>query len=576
MLRSLLASFVRSRRGNIAVLAALTAPILVGGLAISVDYGAIVRQQRSLQANVDLAAIAAASDPQRARVLLQQFYADNHLNYAVRDGATTYLPDGSTVSSQAVSEKDIDCIASLDVGHYKAVAQIPLDERFQQGALPNDAVRVAQTCKGHLYFASNMVSAPNINVTATASAHNLASFWIGSRLGSINGGLFNAVLSALFGTSISLNVVDYQSLMTARVDVLSTISALSTQINMTGASYNDLLDANITLAQFYRAVRVGGDISASAQVAFRTLELTVGRSNRTFKLSEILNLTAIGDRPVGSGYGSASRADALDLIRASAAVSNGTHQVETAFVFKLPGLGDVDFRLVIGEPPVGAQSIAINTAGGIVRTAQVRARITFHQGTLPGMAGFTLNLPIYLEVADSEAKLSGIDCRAGSVAGVRIETYPGLSEFGIGDVDPDAFINFGKKPRVRPTTLLTVPGVKVNGSAQVDVNNLVGTFLNFSKSDIDGSQVKNTNVRSPYTSYMSSLIKNINLNVQAGGFSFGTDEFLYRNALISALSNLTIPADQLLVAFLSVMGIKIGEADVSVTGASCGTATLVQ
>ena len=63
------------------------------------------------------------------------------------------------------------------------------------------------------------------------------------------------------------------------------------------------------------------------------------------------------------------------------------------------------------------------------------------------------------------------------------------------------------------------------------------------------------------------------MNVGGVGLSLPPD--VYRKAVIGALSNMSVPADQLLGAFMFIWGIKIGEADLAVTGASCSTPSLV-
>ncbi|MET3612573.1 putative membrane protein [Rhizobium aquaticum] len=569
--------FLRSKQGNIAVTAALSAPLLISGLAISVDYAALVKQRRSEQATVDLAAIAAAADPSNARALLQQYYADNGRNYAVQEGGTTYLPGGKTLPAQQSfdSAGAPECVATVELGNYEADPSLPVSQRFQPNSAMPDAVRVKQRCRGHLYFASAIAPEPDIDVSATAASKKLASYWIGSRLASLDGGLANAVFGALFGTTVSLKVADYNALVSANVDILSTVKELASSINMSAVTYDDLLDADVTLAQFFRAIRVGGNLSASAQASVRAFEIAVSHSNRTIKLSQILNLATIGKQKVGSGYGGTSTADALGLIRAAAAVSNGQHQVELNVDYDVPGLGDVNFRLMIGEPPVGAQSVGINTPGSLVRTAQIRSLVTFTLGNIPSMAGITLRVPLYLEAANSEARLTDIQCKGNTVTGVKLQTFPGVAELIVGDVDESAFINFGSKPRVTPATLAAAPGVTVKGSAQVDVNNIVGSLMDFTRLEIDANKVKNASVTTPITSYWTSIVKHLNLDVTVAGFSFGTQQVAYRNAIVSAISSVTLPADRVLATYMFVYGYKIGEADVSVTGASCSKPSLV-
>ena len=58
---SVMGKLLRDRSGNIAITAALTAPLIGAVLALGVDYGYLTLQKRQLQNTADLAAISAAS-----------------------------------------------------------------------------------------------------------------------------------------------------------------------------------------------------------------------------------------------------------------------------------------------------------------------------------------------------------------------------------------------------------------------------------------------------------------------------------------------------------------------------------
>ncbi|TIO02805.1 MAG: hypothetical protein E5X96_16375, partial [Mesorhizobium sp.] len=103
---------------------------------------------------------------------------------------------------------------------------------------PYNAVQVSMKKLGTLYFAASVMAPPVIGTTATASAQPAAAFSVGSRLASVNGGVLNALLGALLGGNLSLSVMDYNSLISADVDVLSFTDALATQLRLTGVTYS--------------------------------------------------------------------------------------------------------------------------------------------------------------------------------------------------------------------------------------------------------------------------------------------------------------------------------------------------
>ncbi|WP_204337686.1 hypothetical protein, partial [Klebsiella pneumoniae] len=68
--------------------------------------------------------------------------------------------------------------------------------------------------KADLFFGAAILGKPQIDIsrTATAASAQLASFSIGTRLLSLQGGVANSLLSALTGSQINLSVMDYNQL----------------------------------------------------------------------------------------------------------------------------------------------------------------------------------------------------------------------------------------------------------------------------------------------------------------------------------------------------------------------------
>lgn len=571
---ALFRSFARSRSGNIAITAALTAPVMIAGLAVSVDYGALTLQRRTQQATADLAAISAATNPAKAAEAVRHYFADNRLPYGVVMAEGMLLPDGRVVPMELAST--VVCAAKVEAGAYRADPDLAVDKRFAPTPGGHDAVRVTLTCPGQLYFASMFGKGPEIAVAGTATATKTASFWIGSRLASLEGGVLNAVLSATLGAEISLTALDYRALLSANVELFGFARALKTQANLTAATYADVLDSQVAIGDVYAAIRRSGSISVATDAALRALEKSVARSGRTLRLRDALNMDDVGHLPL-SGSSGAAHVGLMELVSAMARVSDGFNQVALDLGASVPGLANVSVSLAVGEPPVATPSIAVGKPGSRVRTAQVRLKVDTEIAGVLTLLGARINLPVYVEVANAEAELAAIRCRGSSVANaiVDLRVVPGVAAVALGKVDPNAFINFGAKPRVTSAELVKTPLLRITGKAEVNVNDVEKRTVTFTGQEISTLTSKSVSTRTPLTSTLTSLVGNLDAQVDLLGLSVGVPSSLHRASLVSALGGVAAPLDKVIYNTLLALGVRIGEADVGVTGVRCTTPVLV-
>ena len=56
------------------------------------------------------------------------------------------------------------------------------------------------------------------------------------------------MLGSMLGTTLSLQAMDYQNLINARIDALDFLTALASRINLTGATYDSVLTSNVKIA----------------------------------------------------------------------------------------------------------------------------------------------------------------------------------------------------------------------------------------------------------------------------------------------------------------------------------------
>lgn len=568
--------FCRDRSGNIAISAAICAPLIIYSLGIGIDYGMLTLQQRRLQQMSDIGAIAAASEINHAPEQLLANFRDNGINaaIAVENGYLTskgILPKGGDLSQ-------FQAVVTYTPGAYLADLSISPDQRFVAGKQPYDAVKVAVSQKGELAFANIFATAPTLSAVGTASAAKVAAFSVGSRLASINDGVLNALLGALLGTTINLKAVDYESLASTDINLLSYLDLLATNINASAVTYDDLLKTEISYPRLLSTLGKTPSLPAALNKTVSSLEKSLGTTQIKVKLEDILNLGSAGERAIGSGSNLEVVASAMDLISATALAANQKKQVAANVNSSVPGLLNVKLTLAVGEKPVGYAGTALGTSGSAVRTPQIRLAI---ETSTPGtglIGGLKLRVPLYVEVAYAEARLSNISCLGGGAKNVNVgvEAVPGVAEIALGDVDTTAFANFGSKPRVSKATLLDVFGLlNASAIAEVNVTNLDKSKLTFQPSDIAAKAIKNISTKDTLTSTVQSLLGNTEIDVQLLTLTLGTPKAVTA-AVSQSLTGLTKPLDELLYNTLTMLGIKIGEADIRVTDARCQQSVLVQ
>jgi uncharacterized membrane protein len=566
----------RDRRGNIAISTALCLPVVISALALGVDYGYLTLQQRDLQTTADLSAISAAATPAAPESGVVDYMWLNGKNIAVLKNGQL-LSKGSPMAFDAKTVFDtFDAYAEVTKGHYRADAAVAVDARFQPGGSPSDSVKVTLHQRGGLFFAGSLAAPPTLSASGTASIDRMAAFSVGSRLASVNNGVVNALLGKLLGTTLSLSVMDYQALANANVDALKILDKLAIKLDLTAGTYNDLLDTSISYGAFLNAIGQTIGVTPAVASILKTVERTVEKTKLTIKLKDIMDVGPLGSRLIGRSDGLALQTDIFGLITATANTAHGSGQVDLDLGATIPGLAALTVSVAVGEPPVGSKALGIGRTGAIVRTAQTRVAITTTVDGVTGILGIRMKLPLYLEVAHAEARLSAVTCASGATgATVNVEAAPGVLELSLGDVDKSAFANFGKDPRVTKSKIIATPALNVNAMAYANATNMNMTQISFSPSDISTQKVKQVSTRNTVSTLTDTLIRDLQLEVEVLGLKAAVPAAVL-SGLSDTLKLVTVPLDQVLYSLLSTLGVKIGEADIRVGGASCHNPVLVQ
>lgn len=574
--KRLLMRLIRDRRGNITILAAASTPLMIITLALGLDVGNLSLQRRALQKDADLASIVAASKINDAENAVLDHFQSNGLNLAIRSGDDLLTPNGKVKYSDDVAFKTYKGYAEVVLGRYVADPTVSPDKRFVAGEAPFDAAEVTIREKSDLFFASAFTAAPNLTAVGTATSFKAAAFSVGSRLASLDGGLLNSLLGGLLGTQVTLSAMDYDSLLDADIDALNLTDQLGLDLGVTAGTYEDVLKTRITYKRFLGSLMKTTGLSPAVAGIVKQLQQSLNSTQVSLALEDVLDLGPYDQRPIHSGDNMQVNASVFDLIMAAATAANGGKQVAIDLGANVPGLATTQLKIAIGEPPVGTPMLAVGRPGSVVRTAQTRVSLTASIDGLSAIAGLKVRVPLYIEVADAEAKLSSISCLGGAKnnASVDVEAVPGVVEIALGNVDTTAFDNFGSTPRVTQATIVDSSLLKVKALGHVDADNMSTRTLTFSPSEIADGEIKNVSTSDTLTSLVSSLIGNLDLNINVLFITLGTPKAV-QDALVSTLSVATVPLDKVLYNTLLVLGVKIGEADVRVTGVTCQRPVLV-
>lgn len=574
---------ISSRQANFAVMTALFAPVAITLTAFAVDEGALYTERRAAQSLVDLAAITAAANINKADAAVLATFADNGM------GAVTILGSGGSTqpsSGQAVVE--------VLRGRYAANGAVAASGRFEAGKQPYNAVQVSMRKVGHLYFGGAIMAPPVIGTTAIASTKAEAAFSVGSRLLKLDGGIANAILGALVGGNIKPDVMDYNALVSADIDVLSFVDALATQLHVKAGTYSDVLASEATIGQIATAMANVPGMDHASKLALQAVALGAGKTVKV-PLKHLVDLGPVGNLGLGQKpAGLTVAANALSMLTAGAALANGSHQVEVDLAATIPGLSAVTLDLAIGEPEQFSPWLAVGEAGTVVRTAQTRIKLiaTVSPGTSAlggGIKLLSVKLPLHVEVAHAEARLADISCPTGRPDSMKVTVaaQPGIASLRLAESDGSGFADFTRPLSFHEATiaeasikllLLSIDLLKIKGQAFVAIENMTPQNLTFSRSDIDGKKIKTVSTRDAAKSLTTSLVSNLSLSVNAAGLGIDVTSLLgtVKPAVVTTLNAVAEPVDTLLNSVLGLVGVSLGQADVRVTGASCGRSVLVQ
>lgn len=546
---------LRDTSGQFALMTAIIAPVAITLAAFAVDAGSLYVEKRRAQGLADLAAITAAANPGKAEQAALLTFADN--------GAT-----------DAASGNNVQVVT----GYYDAAGTLP-KERFIAGASPVNAARVVYRTTGSRYFAGAIIPPPQIVVSATAGMEAEAAFSVGSRLAALDGGIVNALLGGLTGSSISLSVMDYDALLGADVSLLSFLDQLAIDLDLEAGNYKQALDTAVTLGQVAKALSKTPGVSGNAKAAAGKLAFQAsGGQAPKLRLSRLIDLgRSHGNLLAANIEQIAADVGVLELLAMSAVVAGKGRQVALDLGASVPGLLAVTVNLAIGEPPQQSPWLRIGANGDVVRTAQTRLSLVAEIGGLGGLLGAKIRIPLYLELAFAEARLKSVTCPSGAPSSVKVsvDARPGIANLYLAEVNPSKIVDFANPAPRAPARLVQMPLVGVTAQAHAEIAEMSYRTLTFSASDISSGKIKQVSTQAIVGSLTKSLFSSLQLDVNVIGLGIGLPSNL--TGLLGQTVGAAAPAlDVVLANLLSTLGLALGQADVRVHGANCGRAVLVQ
>jgi uncharacterized membrane protein len=339
-----------------------------------------------------------------------------------------------------------------------------------------------------------------------------------------------------------------------------------------------VLDADTSISALASALAVTDGVDIVAKRALQALASAASRPGAPrFKLSKLIDLGNAARLKAGEGHGLDARIGVMQLISGGAAIASGEHQLSVDLGAGIPGLAAVTLDLAVGEPPQSSSSVSVGEAGATVHTAQVRLLLSIEIGGPGGLLGTKIKLPLYLELAAADARLTSVACPSGRPGSLRvsISAKPGVLDARIASAAAADLANFARNPAFAAARIVEAPLLTVSGSARVQMTNMTASTLTFDKEDIDDQVVKTVSTRDLTQSLTQSLIGNLQLSVQAAGLGLGIPPTLTQT-VANLLGAVTPAVDSVLASVLATLGVRVGEADVQVHGASCGRSVLVQ
>lgn len=409
----------------------------------------------------------------------------------------------------------------------------------------------------------------------------------GPRLATIDstqGTLLNALLGNLLGSSVNVNVLDWQQLAGGNVNVAQMLNLLQTSLNVSTPS--QALSANATLLQVLNA-------AAGATIGGNAASVSAALANVAVPLSVPISGIVLGDLLKITGAAGQTSINALDLVMGSVQLYNHRNVLTTNTpvsigVAGVTGVNNITLAAQVVEPPTytcgpngtGFHSAAIRLKLNLTLPAQ--APLLNVLNGIVGVANSSVtlgsSLSVYVEVARAEGTLGTINAISNIFSA---QVTPGVADLYIGSISDNVFFNRNTtisqasfSPSAFGTLSLTALGI-------ISVNGTIGIKA-YARGQLPSAT--NMNFSPPYpqtqtaytgagfaTGLLTTLLNNLQVTVTLNLLPILNLDLLIGGLLSPIISNTLSPILTTLTSvvvdpLLNLLGIKLGEAVVTAYG----------
>jgi len=290
--------FAGDRRGAVAIISAFAMLVVLACAAIAVDVASFYFVKRRLQGTADLAAMAAANDVAHAETAARASLIANGFppEALISVSTGTYSADAALAPGARYVP---GTFLSGNAAHVRLRTEAP--HYFSATLFGSSSRAASPTAGGSSVGASGALDTTAIEASATATRPVIVSFAIGSRLIKLDGGLLNALLSALIGSNVGLTAVDYQSLADAQIDLFQFSNALATRTSLTALTYDGLANSYFKAGDVFAAMvdaerAAPGSNTTALNALLRIADLQKGSTNQ-LSLNPLIDFGPLGSMP---------------------------------------------------------------------------------------------------------------------------------------------------------------------------------------------------------------------------------------------------------------------------------------
>ncbi|MGF0242086.1 pilus assembly protein TadG-related protein [Rhodococcus sp. IEGM1300] len=465
------------QRGAIGLIAALTLGLAMMFMLLVVDSGRLYMEQRRLQRVADVAALEAVS--RNGDCLPGLSAAGYATQSAVRNSFTVGVDSTLTVSCGTL-QTGADNLRAFVLNPAKKDAIKVIAARNITTSL---ASGIGALMSGGPVSLTTRLSATAVAASPLAPVAQLS---IRSTLVDVN--LLNPLFSALLGSSVNLSVASWNGLVGANINLLSYLDQLAIDLHVTAGDYDQLLQTNATVGQLIKAAATVAQLNGATADVLAGLNSLVTAAVSPVKL-HLGDLLAL--QTGGPSSGLDADLNALQLVQAFVQLANSKGAVAATLPVNLLGLGlGATASIKVIEPPqfsvVGNPALArlapLGTNRIYVRTAQVRVLVQLDlslvtnliglvTGTLSvvtGLLGLDLqvlpspNLDVSLEAGGGNSYVTDYTCVSDTNKSLVVSATTSVATLRVGKLNSD-WASSTAPLSVTPITLLDI-GQKPCGS----------------------------------------------------------------------------------------------------------------